>query len=254
MTADVEEGADLLAGPHDENRDVAGLRRELVAVLGDHAAVTDVLPGRAEDALLLAPEHVGIRVPAPGQGLHQRRSCSRTSQSARNGSTIRYSPPPPPRDELLLHHGFERGLQRRLRWQVEALRVELGVRGARRLGGKSEHHESLRGRCVIPDLAEVAVFGAQSLPEGILHVHQMREAAFRHQLPDEVRQLLRAVRVPERGLEEPVQGLVADAPIRRLEPLADEAAEFGRVDQPDLDPFALRQNGSFSSSKIRSSR
>ena len=95
MTADVEEGAQLLAVPHDENRHVAGLRRELVAVLGDHSLVPDVLPGRAEDALLLAPEHVGIRVPAPGQGLHQRRSCSRTSQSARNGSTIRYSPSSP---------------------------------------------------------------------------------------------------------------------------------------------------------------
>ena len=41
----------------------------------------------------------------------------------------------------------------------------------------------------------------------------------------------------ERGLEEPVQGLVADAPVRCLEPLADEAAELCRVDQPDLDPL-----------------
>ena len=36
MTADVEEGAQILAVPHDENRHVADLRSELVAVLGDH--------------------------------------------------------------------------------------------------------------------------------------------------------------------------------------------------------------------------
>ena len=46
MTADVEEGAQILAVPHDENRHVADLRSELVAVLGDHAPVPDVLPGR----------------------------------------------------------------------------------------------------------------------------------------------------------------------------------------------------------------
>ncbi len=68
VAADVEKRAHLavLRAGHDDRR-AAGLRREERARLRKLPEVADVLPGRAEDALLLAAQDLRIRVPAVGE-------------------------------------------------------------------------------------------------------------------------------------------------------------------------------------------
>jgi len=66
VAADIEEGAQyafLVADEHD--RDLAYVRRPVRARLGDLVGAADVLPETPEDALVLQPEHGGVRVPAP---------------------------------------------------------------------------------------------------------------------------------------------------------------------------------------------
>ena len=65
MPADVEEGARPVVAAHDEDRYVTGPGREALAGSLRLSHMPDVLPGVAEDPLLLAAQHVGIGVPAP---------------------------------------------------------------------------------------------------------------------------------------------------------------------------------------------
>jgi hypothetical protein len=64
VAADVEEAAQLAVAAADEDDgDVARPRRGVRAGLGHLPGVADVLPGRGEDALQLAPELFGTRKP-----------------------------------------------------------------------------------------------------------------------------------------------------------------------------------------------
>src|SRR5262245_481615 len=101
VPADIEERAHAVLGPHDEHRDLARPGGEAVSYGLDLARVPDVLPGAAEDPLLLAAQHVRVGVPAPGQGLrhrgqstpHRRRSAARATRVA---SRSPGDPTPPP--------------------------------------------------------------------------------------------------------------------------------------------------------------
>ena len=93
-------------------------------------------------------------------------------------------------------------------------------------------------RSVVPELREVVVLRAEHLLERRLDVAEPREVPGGHELPEEVRQLLRPVRMPERRTEQAVDRLVVDALLRLLETPAQEAGELGRRDRPDLE--ALR--------------
>src|SRR5439155_18432076 len=65
MPADVEEGAQLaVAHTRDDDRRAARTRRDVGAGLRQLARMTGVLPRRAEDALLLAAQNLGVGIPA----------------------------------------------------------------------------------------------------------------------------------------------------------------------------------------------
>jgi hypothetical protein len=65
MPADVEERAQLtVAGVRDDDRHASGAGGEEGSRLRCLASVSDVLPGRAEDQLVLAAQDLGVRVPA----------------------------------------------------------------------------------------------------------------------------------------------------------------------------------------------
>jgi hypothetical protein len=65
VPADVQEGAQLaVAGVGDDDRRAARAGAEERPRLQRFSRVPDVLPGRAEDQLLLTAQDLGIRVPA----------------------------------------------------------------------------------------------------------------------------------------------------------------------------------------------
>src|SRR5712691_7333047 len=62
----VEERAQLaVTRAGDDHGDTSGRRREVGARLGRASRVTHVLPAAPEDPFFLAPQHLGIAVPAP---------------------------------------------------------------------------------------------------------------------------------------------------------------------------------------------
>ena len=68
-------------------------------------------------------------------------------------------------------------------------------------------HEPLGPGGVVPELREVIVLGADDPGDALLDVGRRGLAAGRHELPNEVGQLLGAIRVPGGHLEEPVERL-----------------------------------------------
>jgi len=79
------------------------------------------------------------------------------------------------------------------------------------------------------------VLGAQDAGQCFVDGLERDGAAGRDELPREVGELLRSVRVAARRGQEPVEGLVRDRLAALLEPLRDEALELDRRDHPDLD-------------------
>ena len=74
VAADVDEGAqDAVSVARDDDRGTAGLRGE-VARRRKLSRVTDVLPRRPKDPLVLPPQDLGIRVPGERQRLIHRAS------------------------------------------------------------------------------------------------------------------------------------------------------------------------------------
>ena len=69
MPADVDERAELtVATVHDDDRHVANPAGEERSRLGHLRSDTGVLPGAAEDSLVLEPQDVGVGIPRRGQG------------------------------------------------------------------------------------------------------------------------------------------------------------------------------------------
>jgi hypothetical protein len=71
VAADVDERAQRsVTVAHDDDRDVSGTARRARAGLANPLGWPGVMPGVAEDLLLLGSEHVRRQVPLPGQCLH----------------------------------------------------------------------------------------------------------------------------------------------------------------------------------------
>ena len=112
------------------------------------------------------------------------------------------------------------------------------VERARRLLGESEHEQALGIRGVVPELGEVVVLRAERLLERSLDVRQPGEVPARDELPDEVGELLRPVRMAARRGEQPPHRLVVDPLLGLVEAPPQEAGELGRLDRAQLE--ALR--------------
>ena len=157
-------------------------------------------------------------------------------------------------DELVPHGGCQRSLDVRLRWKREApadvLRVGAELARVRAPGGQGARSGSPPPRC-----AKTTVLGLESSLERLLDVLAKGTRTRRYRLPREIGELLRAVRMAARELEQPLC-----ARSRERLPRSTESARRGRWcervwrNRADLGLLALRQNGSFSSLKIRSIR
>ena len=120
------------------------------------------------------------------------------------------------------------------------------------LGGERLQDQLLGNRGTLPTQLEVGVLGAQDRRDGRIQARGGRAGVERGLLPEEVGELLRGVRMPGRSCEQVLTTTSSTALARTGEALADEAGELLRLDRAELERLALRQNGSFSSLKIRS--
>ena len=98
-------------------------------------------------------------------------------------------------------------------------------------------------RGVLPDPREVVVLGAEHLRQRPLDVVEVGEVSFRHLSPDEVGELLGAVRMTAGGTENALERLLSNPSVRGLEPALDEGPELRRRNQSDLDPFRTSPEG-----------